>query len=660
MTTQTAISLGILQVNWDERKKDYLDNFVPIIAECIRLQKSEVVSTGVLKTDIESRFGLNIPASAVNTILRRLRRDGYVYIKDRIYYRNNDTLSSLNFHEVQQSVMRMHDSLISDMIAYCKKEFDLDWSPEEAGNNLLSCLKENGLQIISAVTSGTLIPDTVSSTKSGKYHCALYIKHLEETMSPSLDYLRKLCEGHMLANAIFLPDPMSASRKFRNTQAFFDTSFLIFALGYAGEARSEPCTELLQLLYETGAELCCFSHTVVEIIRVLQSCSQRLQRGERTDPFGTMEYFIQQKYSDSDIQILINNIKPSLESLRVNVKDKPPYEPKYVIDEAELGKALEKQITYRTPHSRDRDIDSIAAIMRLRHMNVYNFIEDCRAVFTTTNKAVARVSKMFFHSNLQDTFIPPCVTDYSLTNLLWLKKPLKMPDLPMRRIIADCYASLQPDEKLVRAYLSKIDKLEQDRQITEDEVFMLRYSLEARQALMDLTSGDEQVFTNVTIQELLEIVKEKMLSKKRAEIEAKAQQEIHEIARQRDEYKLLATDQSTKLKEAQGTIQELTASEKIRNDRVTSRAQKISLIIAYLIGSLMIAGLVLGTIFVLPWNFPDFLASPLRYVSAFCFVGLIVFTIINYVTGVHVLSIIRTLALRLETPIHSLINRLTT
>lgn len=659
MASQTAISLAVLQVNWDERKKDYLDNFVPIIAECVRLQRSEVVSMGVLKTDIESRFGLNIPASAVNTILRRLRRDGYIYIKDGIYYRNNETLSSLNFRKVQQSVMHMHDSLISDMVDYCKKEFGLDWSPEEAGNNLLSFLKENDLQIISAFTSGTLIPDTVLSTKSGRYHCALYIKHLEDTMSASLDYIKKLVEGHMLANAIFLPDPMRASQKFHNTQIFLDTSFLIFALGYAGEARAEPCTELLQLLYETGAELCCFPHTVAEIIGVLQACSQRLRRGEQTDAFGTIEYFIEKNYSDSDIQILINNIKTSLEFLRISVKDKPPYEPKYVIDEDALGKALEEEIKYHRPQARDRDTDSISAIMRLRHMNDYNFIEDCRALFITTNKAIARVSRMFFHSSPDDAFIPPCITDYSLTNLLWLKKPLKMPDLPMKRIIADCYAALQPDEKLIRAYVSKIDKLDQEHEITEEEVLMLRYSLEARQALMNLTSGDEQVLTNVTINELLEIVKEKMQSKLRAEIETRAQQEINGIAQDRDKYKSLAADQSKKLKKAEGEIQELTVLERTRNERINLRAQKISLIIAYSIGVLIILSLMLGSIFVFPWNLPNFLESAWRYILTLCFVALTVFAILNYITGVHVLSIIRTLALRLESPMRNVINKLT-
>lgn len=658
MAGPTAISLAVLQVNWDERKKDYLDNFVPIIAECVRLQKIEVVSTGILKADLQSRFGLDIPASAVNTILRRLRKDGYVCVKDGIYYKNNEKLSSLNFHEIQQNVVRMHDSLIANMIDYCKKEFDFDWSPEEAENSLLSCLKENGLQIMSAVTSGTLIPDTILSTKAAKYYCASYIKHLEGTMSAELEYVEKLVEGNMLANAIFLPDPMRASQKFHGTQIFFDTSFLVFALGYAGKAREEPCTELLQLLYETGAELCCFRHTANEVVGILQSCSIRIRNGEQTDAFGTLEYFIEKNFSETDIYVLINNIENNLASIRVNIKDKPPYEPKYVIDEDALGKALEEEINYRRPQAKDRDVDSISAIMRFRRMHESNFIEDCRALFTTTNSAVARVSRTFFGDSEHNTSISPCITDYSLTNLLWLKKPLKMPDLPMKRIIADCYAASQPDEKLIRAYLSKIEELERKAEITEDEVFMLRYSLEARQTLMRITSGDEQVLTNVNVKELLEIVKERMQSKMRAEIEARAQQELKEIAQDRDKYKSLAADRSDKLQEAEEQVQELTASEITRNAHINLRAQKVSRITAYLAGSLFILILILGIILVLPWGLPKFTESPWRYLFSPFILVLTVFTIYNFITGVYVISIIRAFELRLERPIRNIINKL--
>ena len=53
MTTTTSItapmiSLAMLKVHWDTRRKDYIDNFVPMVAECIRTSEHDVVSIPAL------------------------------------------------------------------------------------------------------------------------------------------------------------------------------------------------------------------------------------------------------------------------------------------------------------------------------------------------------------------------------------------------------------------------------------------------------------------------------------------------------------------------------------------------------------------------------------------------------------------------------------
>jgi hypothetical protein len=393
MATQTVLSLAVLQVNWDKHGKDYLENFLPMVAECIRLSPNEVVSTPVLRRDLETRFGLRFPESALDTILTRLRKRDYLRVENKTYYRNIGKLSSLPFHETQQKIITMHDALIKNMVEFCKNEFAFSCSPEEAENNLLTFLKDNDLLVMSAVTTGTLIPDITPATKSGKYYVAKYINHIQQTKAAELDYLEKVVEGNMLANAIFLPDPMRANQDFRKTKLFFDTTFLIYALGYAGKPRQDSCTELLSILYETGADLRCYPHTVDEIIGILDACARRIKSGQRSDSFGTVDYFIEKQYTDSDIHLIINNLKKNLNSLRVQIEEKPPYVFKYNIDEAAFGKALENEIHYQNTEARNRDVDSISAVMRLRRQLKYYVVEDCCALFITTNSNLAKVSR---------------------------------------------------------------------------------------------------------------------------------------------------------------------------------------------------------------------------------------------------------------------------
>ena len=659
MASQTVLSLAVLQVNWDKHRKDYLENFLPMVVECIRLSKNDVISTSELKQDLESRFGLRFPESALGIILRRLRKRDYLRVENKTYYRNMANLASLTFHETQQKIITMHDALINKMVEFCKKEFTFICTLEEAEINLLAFLKENDLLIMAAVTTGTLIPDVTPASKSGKYYVAKYINHLQDTKSAELDYLEKVIEGNMLANAIFLPDPMRAGQKFRKTKLFFDTTFLIYALGYAGKPRQDPCTELLEMLYETGADLRCFPHTVNEIVGILDSCARRMRSGQRSDPFGTVDYFIEKEYTDSDIQLLINNLRKNLNSLRIQIEEKPPYTSEYVIDEDTFSKALESEIHYQNPEAKNRDVDSISAIMRLRHLQEYCFVEECRALLITTNYGLAKVSRSFFYKGTPERVVSPCITDSSLTTLLWLKKPLKMPDLPMKRIIADCYAALQPDLQLIQAYLNKIQQIEQRGEITPDEVLMLRHSLEAKQALMDLTSGDEEVFEHVTVQEILELVKKRMQVKMREEIQAKANIQIQKARTELDSAKTVLAQKGQQLIQAEGTIYELKTSAHVRETNVTLRANKIARFIGLAFKTALIPIIVISIAFSLPWQFPSISESPIRYGITIILSILCILTIMNLVKGTTINSIARNIEIKCQNAISNLLKSIT-
>lgn len=74
--TAPVISLAILKVNWDAKRKDYVDNFVPIVAECIRLSDHDVVSIPNLQMDIRTKFGLRIPQNQLRGVLTRVSKRG--------------------------------------------------------------------------------------------------------------------------------------------------------------------------------------------------------------------------------------------------------------------------------------------------------------------------------------------------------------------------------------------------------------------------------------------------------------------------------------------------------------------------------------------------------------------------------------------------------
>jgi predicted RNA-binding protein YlqC (UPF0109 family) len=279
VTASTISSLALLKVSYDLYSKDYFDNFVPMVAECLRRASEDVVSLPELQEALRERFGLAIPQNAIKTVLRRARKREYVYLENRAYYRDEEKLKKLGFHDEQLRVMQEHNSLIKEFVEFCYHHLNFELSTEDADDALQSYLQENQLQLVTAVDRGTVIPSSGRSVRNFRYLVSSFVRHLQETDSVALSYLETVVKGHMLADAIFLPDPGNASRKFRDTDVYFDTPFLLNALGYSGEAQQEPCVELLELLYETGADLRCFTHTRDEIRGVVESCAGQVQNG---------------------------------------------------------------------------------------------------------------------------------------------------------------------------------------------------------------------------------------------------------------------------------------------------------------------------------------------------------------------------------------------
>ena len=114
--------------------------------------------------------------------------------------------------------------------------------------------------------------------------------------------------------------------------------------------------------------------------------------------------------------------------------------------------------------------------------------------------------------------MPIAVTDHSLTTILWLKKPMAAPDLPRKHIVADCYAAMEPSDNLWRKYLAEISSLQSRGDISSDEYYLLRASLQARTELVNLTMGDEGTFVEGTPQEILERTKQSIKAEEAAKV----------------------------------------------------------------------------------------------------------------------------------------------
>lgn len=491
-------SYAVLMVDNDNQKK-FTDNFIPFICECIYNSPKDIISIDQLKIDLMKDYGLEIPSYVINSILRRkLEPQNYIVKRNKKYIPNREELKKLSFTKQRDKALSEYHELINGIMKYVSEKFRLEWTYDDTERYLDQYIRSSNTSDFARERVGLPNP----SNSSVNFIIASFLQYSSEKYSPHYATFDSLMKGDMLANAMFLTDLEHLDMKFKNTELFFDTTFIIYALGFAGKARQQPCEELLSVLKEDRAILRCFRNNIEEVRGILEHCKRNLNDGITFDQFGTTQHFMREGYTRSEMDFIIATIEERIEkTLKIQVIDHMIIDRDIVNDE-NLRSHLSNNMNYRNGSSLDRDLDAIISVLTLRKRKQTHFIENCGALFVTTNESLMINTRkaMNFPS---DRIVPPVLTDQILMNLLWLKRPMRIPDLSRKRILADCFAALQPSEYIWKKYIEKLDKLKDVGEISLEDYNLLRFTQESADIMMDKTLGQESAVIFGNIEEII-------------------------------------------------------------------------------------------------------------------------------------------------------------
>lgn len=543
MPEYALTSVAILKVNWD-LGKSYLSNFVPFVAECLRRAPQPEVSTFTLQQCLQEEFGFEIPHGALTAILKRAARDGYAKRRGGIYIRNDSRLEKLDFSRKKDEALRNYEGLVTKLIRFCREKHNIEWERRRAERALEAYLHQHAGLTLSWVFGDSPAEGVIETDARTEFLVSKFLLEIFQGDPEGFAFVETVVKGALLANVVYFPDLSRLTEHFHHVDVYLDTGFILYALGLAGNSKQVVCQELLDLLYGLNVNLRVFEHTVHEIEGVLHAKEIALRTGASdTHTYDIDVYFQETGVSASDVEMIIAQLPSSLTSMRIEVNAKPPGEISLTIDENALASVLRKKVGFAREETLLKDIDSLTAIYRLRRGRPHPRVEACRALFVTTNTKLARVSADFFRAEFDIASIPLCLTDDQMTTIAWLKRPSGAPDCPRKKLIADCYAALNPPDALWRRYLGEIDKLHEQGDISDEDFHILRFTSVAKATLMERTFGDVDVFVRATVQEVLEAAK--------ADIRAETERELAAETTKRIE-----VENRLKLLEAEMTMKE--------------------------------------------------------------------------------------------------------
>ena len=504
MQDSILVSFAILNTNWDQRRKSFVDNLVPFVADCLRTAVDAEVSSPSVQGCISERFGLDIPQHVIETVLSRAKKEHVVEQAGGILVRNDSVVAKYDLGRARDEVIRRYEALINAFRDYLAKEHDVNLQGEEADEAVLSYLEHRSLPVLRQMLRG---PDSQVDSNGARFDflVASFITHVCGSDPVSFSFLETVVKGSMLATALYLPTPGAMGGPISNLRVVLDTPFLLRALGYQGESQAAAGTELLSMLRRLGARLCCFPATLREMQGVLDACSSQLRSPRRKGdvPTPIVDYCLRNGLTSADVDVIRERVEMDLQSLGVQMLEPPPITIDLAVDEDELDEVLQNHVGYHRKEARLHDLDALTAIHRLRGGREQRHLESARAVFVTTNGRLVGASREFFAERPRGDLVPIAALDHELGTVVWLKSPMRAPDFPGKLILADAYAALNPSDEMWTKYLEAIDALSESQVLGDTDYALLRYSVEARRALMHETHGNPKAFTTGTVQDVL-------------------------------------------------------------------------------------------------------------------------------------------------------------
>lgn len=590
-------TIALLKTRYDQGR-DHIDMFQPFLDDVIASSPSDELPIEEMRRRIQLEHGLRVPLNTLGTLLSRESRRGIVRRDGGRYFRVK--MPARVLAEPRSAIEREHSSMARAFIVFGNEQRRPIGSEDEALQLLMSFLSENHVEFLLDEFEADEARAASGLNRKDTRLVARFIESRCQGDALLFGYLQRIVEGLVLQNALLLRDIAAAGRNFRGLQVFFDSGFLLGAIGLKGTPTRVAYAEALEIFKATDIRLRVFDKTVDELKRILTVYEDHLATAsgrETLFPTDLTRFLLTNRYTPSDIRSVIALLDHDLQRLGITKVVLPKRNRKYTIDEQSLAEELRGQDAVRFRPRVLHDVDCVAGVLTMRGNIEPQVLDDARAVFASTSGSVVRSINAWYARN-GGTGVPPSIHHIALSNVAWMKKPAAAQGLKTRELVAICEAALRPSRETWDTFLRHLRQLEGDARVTSDEAVAILAS-ELTDKLLARIEDEEHVEA-ASVAEVVDRVRESY----RQEAEQRVSAAVQEVARVSEGHRQLVI-------------------------RLTGRADRVAELssgVCFLGAALVVAyGLIVGGPEVLQrklphWN-PDHLglvAGLLVYVVTFC------------------------------------------
>ena len=427
-STLTLTSLAILKVDIDEHHRNYTDYLATFVLSVLGTHKPEVVTDALVANLLKNDFGLNVPVKAVQHVLRRMERDGYLRKENQAFFLA-EKLPIIDLSTKRSDAAHRIQGVYDALGRFASTvQPGLEWTNTDAANAIIGFLGRFTVDCLKTYVFNTALPRIPETGPKQLYVVSRFLHDAYEHNRPLFEDFVVLVKGQMYANALTCPDLQSLEQKFDRVTFYLDTPLVVNLLDLQGSAVRQAGQELVTLVRDLRGTVAVFEHTLQEVKGVIRYAIKNIDNPNATSRI--LREVRTTGVSLSDLMVCLDQVEERLKADNVSVKRTPGYERAFQIDEAAFEAALFDDIHYFSKQAILNDINSVRSIYVLRWGVAPARLEDAVAVLVTTNGTYSKVAFDFgkTHSSLRE--VSAVITAYSLANVAWLKAPMKRPSLP--------------------------------------------------------------------------------------------------------------------------------------------------------------------------------------------------------------------------------------
>ena len=553
-----------------------LDTYFSFVANIIIDNSINTIEDSVIQSQFKDRYSIELPLPFIRQVLG-VGVQNNCFIEDHGQYSVvHEEIIKYRFDESDFDAL--WSSLITDFKAYCDMN-SIDISSFDVEDFIMNSFDDSDDRILYGEKA-----EKEQGLSSIQYAWYSFIRDRAETKPEMYKFITALSASNITKQALFYAgDTLS---DYHGLNVYLDSPIVFALLGMDEVARTESYKKLIVEMQKANCNIHIFDHIFQEVDCIIASASTwaTSTQYDLRKANNAARFLHDSEMDEEEIAEFCGSIEDKLNELGITIKetDYDIFQHDFQEDENLLFDMVKTRYTEQgnylakeKENSIRIDVRSIIMVYRERKGQVATRIQNSKHIMLTSNNAIANVSKQYeSNKSIQSGHIPACVSVDLFGAVLWLNSPLQMIEYQKKKLLADCYAFLKPDKKMIDRYMQSLDDARNADEIDEKTFLFLRTHKVVLDSLMNITRGDYARFNSKTYLEVYEDIQSKSQQMYRDEAEAHKQ-----TKKELDDVKEKASKEREENKETIGKLQEridtLEDNERKREERKLEKKIKI-------------------------------------------------------------------------------------